>query len=55
MLTVIERGANVLLASGTIGEDLAAPLKREARQRTDAGRFFGHIAYAGVIDRKPAP
>jgi hypothetical protein len=54
MLTVIDRGADMLRASGTIGDELAAALKEEARRRVAAGGFFGHIAYASVIARKPA-
>jgi SAM-dependent methyltransferase len=52
MLTILDRGADILQASGTIGEDLAAALKAEARRRAAAGRFFGHIAYASVIARR---
>jgi ubiquinone/menaquinone biosynthesis C-methylase UbiE len=51
MLTVLDRGADMLQASGTIGEDLAAALKAEARRRAAAGRFFGHIAYVSVVAR----
>jgi hypothetical protein len=51
MLTVLDRGADMLQASGTIGEDLATALKAEARRRAAAGRFFGHIAYASVVAR----
>lgn len=52
MLTVIDRGADMLASSGTIGEDLATALKADARRRVQAGGFFGHIAYASVIARK---
>ena len=52
MLSVIDRGADILLASGRIGEELAAALKAEARRRATAGEFFGHIAYASLIARK---
>lgn len=52
-LTVIDRGADMLQASGTIGEDLAATLKAEARRRVAAGEFFGHIAYVSLFARKP--
>jgi ubiquinone/menaquinone biosynthesis C-methylase UbiE len=52
MLTVIDRGADMLAASGTIGDELSASLKNEARRRAAAGGFFGHIAYASVIARK---
>jgi hypothetical protein len=50
----LDRGADMLQTSGTIGEDLAAALKVEARRRAAAGDFFGHIAYVSVIARKPA-
>jgi SAM-dependent methyltransferase len=52
MLTVVERGADILRASGQIGDALAAALKTEARRRVDAGTFFGHIAYASLVARK---
>lgn len=54
MLTVVDRGADMLRAAGKLGEELAAALKAEARRRAAAGGFFGHIAYASVIARKPA-
>jgi hypothetical protein len=54
MLTVIDRGADLLRASGQLGEDTAAALKAEARRRVEAGAFFGHIAYASLAARKPA-
>jgi ubiquinone/menaquinone biosynthesis C-methylase UbiE len=53
MLTVVDRGADVLASQGHIGEETAAALKEEARRRLRAGRFFGHIAYAGLVARKP--
>lgn len=53
MLTVVDRGADILCSQGNIGEETAAALKAEARRRLRAGRFFGHIAYAGLIARKP--
>ena len=52
MLTIVDRGADMLQASGTIGQDLAVALKAEARRRAEAGGFFGHIAYLSVIARK---
>lgn len=54
MLTVIDRGVDLLRAAGHIGDDLASALLVEARQRVTAGTFFGHIAYASVVARKPA-
>lgn len=54
MVSVIERGADMLGAAGVIGGGLVAALKAEARRRVDAGTFFGHIAYASLTARKPA-
>lgn len=53
MLTVVDRGADLLCSQGNIGTETAAALKAEARRRLQAGCFFGHIAYAGLIARKP--
>lgn len=52
MLTVVDRGAEVLLADGVAGEELVAALKAEARRRVEAGSFFGHIAYGSVTALK---
>jgi ubiquinone/menaquinone biosynthesis C-methylase UbiE len=52
MLTVIDRGADALVAARRLGEPAAEALKVEARRRADAGDFFGHIAYASVIARR---
>jgi hypothetical protein len=54
MLTLVDRGADVLRASGWVGDDLAAALKAEAQRRVEAGTFFGHIAYASVTARAPS-
>jgi ubiquinone/menaquinone biosynthesis C-methylase UbiE len=53
IMTVVERGADLLVASGHIGPALAAALKDEARRRMDGGSFFSHIAYASLIAEKP--
>ena len=53
MLTVVDRGADILCSQGNIGQETATALKAEARRRLQAGRFFGHIAYAGLVARKP--
>jgi ubiquinone/menaquinone biosynthesis C-methylase UbiE len=53
MLAIIDRGADALVASERIGAVLAETLKAEARRRSAAGEFFGHIAYGSVIARKP--
>ena len=54
MLALIDRGADTLRDSGRIGAEAADALKAEARRRSDAHEFFGHIAYASAIARKPA-
>lgn len=53
MLTIVDRGAEMLQAAGRIGAETAAALKAEARRRVEAGTFFGHIAYVDVIARRP--
>lgn len=54
LLTWVDRGADVLLQTGRIGEQQAAALKAEARRRSEAKEWFGHIAFASVLARKPA-
>jgi ubiquinone/menaquinone biosynthesis C-methylase UbiE len=54
MLTIIDRGADILRASGQIGEEVSAALKAEARRRVEVGAFFGHIAYVSLIARTPS-
>jgi SAM-dependent methyltransferase len=53
MLTWIERGADALAKTGRIAPDLAEALKTEARRRSAAKAWFGHIAFASVLGRKP--
>jgi ubiquinone/menaquinone biosynthesis C-methylase UbiE len=52
MLAIIDRGADALLADGRVSPEGAEALKAEARRRSDAGEFFGHIAYASLVARK---
>lgn len=54
MLTIVDRGADILRILGQIGDDMAAAVKAEARRRVSAGAFFGHIAYGSIAARKPA-
>ncbi len=54
MLSWIERGADVLKQTGRIGDDKAQALIDEAKRRSDDGKWFGHIAFASVLARKPA-
>jgi ubiquinone/menaquinone biosynthesis C-methylase UbiE len=53
MLTLVDRGADTLVGAGRLGEPAADALKAEARRRVAAGEFFGHIAYASLIGRRP--
>jgi SAM-dependent methyltransferase len=53
MLSIADRGADALAASGTIGPALADALKAEARRRVAEHAFFGHVAYASLIAGKP--
>jgi ubiquinone/menaquinone biosynthesis C-methylase UbiE len=55
MLTLVERGADVLAAHRRITEETATALKREAQCRVEAGTFFGFIGYASLLARRPAP
>lgn len=52
MLTIADRGADVLAADGRIGTELAEALKNEARRRLAAGCFFGSIAYGSLVAKK---
>jgi hypothetical protein len=52
-LTWVDRGADALAARGQIGQELAAALKAEARRRVERNAFFGYMAYASMIGRKP--
>jgi SAM-dependent methyltransferase len=54
MLTIVDRGADTLAASGRIGPELCASLKAEARRRADAEEFYGFIGFVSFIARKPA-
>jgi ubiquinone/menaquinone biosynthesis C-methylase UbiE len=53
MLSIVDRGVGMLRADGQIDDAAAAALVAEARRRVDSGTFFGHIAYASVIARRP--
>jgi hypothetical protein len=55
MLTLVDRGADLLVASATIGVDQAETLKSEARRRVTAGEFFGQISFLSVIARASGP
>jgi ubiquinone/menaquinone biosynthesis C-methylase UbiE len=53
-LTLVDRGADILMARGRIGAPAVDALKAEARRRVARGEFFGHIAYASVIATRDA-
>lgn len=53
MLTIVGRGIDALTGSRRIGRDVAESLRAEARRRAEAGEFFGHIGYVGVVGRRP--
>ena len=51
-LSVIDRGADVLVNSGTLAATSADAIKTEARRRVTDGTFFGFISFVSVIARK---
>ncbi|WP_221348559.1 methyltransferase domain-containing protein [Streptomyces beigongshangae] len=54
--TIVDRGVDTMLGSGTIGEDLARSLKNEARRRADDEGFVGSITYRFALARRhPSP
>jgi SAM-dependent methyltransferase len=55
MLTLVDRGADLLMKSWRIEPALADAFKAEARRRAETGAFYGFIAFASLIARKPAP
>ena len=54
MLTIVDRGADLLAHANSIGADQCQALKNEARRRVATGAFFGHISYISVLARKPS-
>jgi ubiquinone/menaquinone biosynthesis C-methylase UbiE len=52
-LTWVDRGTDVLVGRGRISPELAAALKAEAKRRADVNAFFGYMAYASMVARKP--
>lgn len=53
LLTLVDRGADALAGWSRIDATMAEALKQEARRRVEAGEFFGFIAFASLIARKP--
>ena len=52
MLTILDRGADALEASGTISANLALALKDEGRVWAERGIFFGLITYGKLLAKK---
>ena len=52
MMSIADRGADILAVDGRISVELAQALKDEARRRVVAGCFFGSIAYGSLVARK---
>ncbi len=52
-LTVIDRGADRMVETGILFRETAEALKREARSRLAANRFFGFMSYVSHIALKP--
>ena len=53
-LTLVDRGADALAGWSRIDATMAEALKKEARRRVESDEFFGFIAFASLIARKPA-
>jgi ubiquinone/menaquinone biosynthesis C-methylase UbiE len=53
MLTWIDRGTDALVQARQIGQEAADAFKAEARGRSAANAWFGHIAFASMLARKP--
>jgi SAM-dependent methyltransferase len=53
MLTLVDRGADILANARRIDEELAQALKGEARRRVTSGDFFGFLAFVSLIANKP--
>ncbi len=52
-LTLVDRGADALAGWSRIDGAMAEALKKEARRRVESDEFFGFIAFASLIARKP--
>jgi ubiquinone/menaquinone biosynthesis C-methylase UbiE len=53
MLSWIERGSDALLHARRISQEVADAFKAEAKRRNETGNWFGHIAFASILARKP--
>ena len=53
MLTLVDRGADILVNARRIDEELAQAMKGEARRRVARGGFFGFLAFVSLLANKP--
>jgi hypothetical protein len=53
MVTLVDRGADILVNSKRIAVSMAEGLKHGARRRVDSNEFFSFIALASLITIKP--
>jgi len=54
LLTVVDRGADMIEAEDTIGSNLATALKAEVRRRVEENRFYGEIMFGSLVAKKPS-
>ena len=52
MLSLIDRGADLLAEAGSLTAETADAMRKEARRRAQNREFFGHISFVSVIARK---
>lgn len=53
MPSLVTVGADALVEAGVLTPQTAQALQAEAGQRASTDRFFGHIAYASLLTRRP--
>ncbi len=53
LVTLIERGAEAIAATGTIGPEVVAAMRAEAERRICATAFYGQIMFACLVAQKP--
>ena len=54
MLTIVDRGADLLIGTGSLTKPSADALRSEARRRVRDGEFFGHMSFVSAFARKAA-
>jgi len=52
MLTLIDRGVEMMVDSGVIGSSQGEAIQSEAKRRVESGEFFGQISYISAIAQK---